>query len=590
MAIKKNRSFRSRIFISFLLVFCLFSFAILLFQYEREKENKAVLLENTLDNITVVTHNFIEQNHLYENANFKALDSLLLLLPNHNQRITIVSNNGNVLYDNFAKDITTMDNHLSRPEVQKALYQGKGSNIRKSATTNQKFYYYAKSYKGYFIRTALVYGIEVQHFLQASRVFFIFVVILFLLMWLIIELITRRLGNFISQLENFSIKAAMGEEVGNEMNFTDNELNNISQQIKTIYNRLNKAKTDLTQEKEKLFQHLNVLQEGIAFFSADNQKLLSNSHFIHYINIISDKSSISAPDILEIPEMKPVVDFIVRSKNSQTISATELPWASFTVSKGEYIFEIKAILFADKSFEIMIGDISRLEKRRLIKQQLTANIAHELKTPVASMKGYLETMKDIKNMPEEKRNYFIGRAYFQAERLSALLNDISLLNNIEEAGDLFEFKEVTVLRIINDTIENQGARLNEKAITCNVVVAPQIKVFGNEHLLTSIFQNLIENTIKYGGEGLTITIKNYHSDQKFHYFTYSDNGSGIPEEHLPRIFERFYRVDEGRSREKGGTGLGLSIVKNAVQLHKGEISVKNRAEGGVEFLFSLAKA
>lgn len=590
MSIQRNKSFQRRVFISFFAAFSIFAAAILLFQYEREKENRVKQLENTLDNITVFIHNYIEENRLMESRDFHAIDSLIDIFPDEKERITIIDSKGVVLFDSFIKDYGTMENHLQRPEIQKAFYSGVGHNIRKSATTQQEFYYYARFYQNYFVRTALVYDIEVQNFLKITRWFILFIVLLFALMWIILNFVTRHIGSFITQLKDFAVRAAVGEEIENEATFSDNELETISKQIKKIYNQLNKAKSDLSREKEKLFQHLNVLQEGIAFFHPSRERFLTNSHFIHYINIISEKSTVTAPNVLDISELKPIVDFIDQHKNDPVNSLAELPNLSITVFKNEFIFEVKAILFDDKSFEILITDISRLEKRKMIKQQLTANIAHELKTPVAALKGYLETIMTSKEIPAEKRDYFIERAFAQSERLTTLLNDISLLNNIEEGGNSYEFKEVNVGKVVTDVIDNQQFRLNDKNITCHVEISPEVTVTGNELLLSSVFLNLVENAIRYAGENVTITIRNYHSDNKYHYFSFADNGIGIGEEHLPRIFERFYRTDEGRSRQTGGTGLGLSIVKNAVQLHKGEISVRNRPEGGLEFLFSLAKA
>ncbi len=585
-----QRTYRRRIFLSFFAVFSIFTIAVFIYQFDREKEYRIGQLENKLDNISETAHQYIEHYHIFENKNFHLLDSLKNILPLSNTRLTIIDPKGVVMYDSFVSDYEYMENHLQRPEVQKSIYSGKGSSIRRSATTSQDFYYYSRYYQNYFIRTAVVYNIEVRKFLKTEHIFIVFIVFLFSLMWLILHLITRRLSDFITKLKDFAVKAGRDEDISLNTKFQDNELGVIRKQIITIYNNLKKAKDDLTLEHEKLYNHLNVLNEGIAIFNANREKILANSHFIQFINVVSDQSTITAENIFSIPEFQKVFEFTDKYIHSkEPITSKNLPQFECTISKGETYFQVKSIVFADRSFEILISDISRLEKRRLLKQQLTSNIAHELKTPLASIKGYLETLLHNHRVPEEKKRYFIEKAYGQAERLTELLNDISLLNNIEDAGELFEIKPVTVRTVINEVIENLASRLEENKINCVIDVDESVRVNGNESLLFSVFQNFMENTIRYAGKGVTVTIRKYHEDEKFCYFSYADNGTGIPEEHLPRIFERFYRIDHGRTRETGGTGLGLSIVKNAIQLHKGEISARNHPKGGLEFLFSLAK-
>lgn len=587
----KHRSYRQRIFIYFFTTFTLFSLAILLFQFDREKRYRTSQLETTLDNTAEITHRYIQHNDLIGTGRIRLLDSLLYLISEHNSRITVIDNDGKVLYDSFVSDINTLENHLNRPEVQKSLYEGKGSHIRKSASTGQDFYYYSRYYGDYYVRCAVVYDIDIQNFLKTEQVFIFFILFMFLVMWFILYLVTKRLGEFITKLRDFAVRAGKNENIDPDINFPDSEFGDIRRQIVKIYDRLKRAKDDLSAEKERLYNHLHALKEGIAFFSAKKEKILVNSHFIQYINLISERSTISAESLFEIQEFKPFITKIDRYLQPEvTISPKDLPQVQMTLAKNEMYFKIQGIIFADKSFEIVVEDITRPEKRRLLKQQLTSNIAHELKTPLASVKGYLETILNNRNMPAEKLEYFIERAFAQSERLNDLINDISLLNHIEDAGDLFKFKKTKLRPLIKDVIENLESRLNKENILVQLSVNDKVTIFGNDSLLSSIFQNLIENTINYAGSGTTIQVRQYLEDEKFYYFSYADSGKGIPEEHLGRIFERFYRIDEGRTRSKGGTGLGLAIVKNAVQLHKGEISVRNRAEGGLEFLFSLAKS
>ena len=586
-----QRTFRRRIFINFFALFSIFILAILGFQYDREKSYRVGELESILDNTTEITYRFIEHKKIFESGDFKALDTLKLLLPDPNTRITIVDKTGKVVYDSFVPDVSKVENHINRPEIQKAIQSGKGSSIRLSNTTNQKFYYYAKDFKKYVIRTAAVYNVDTAKFLSASRIFLVFIVFLFFLMWFLLHFTTRRLSEFITKLKDFALKAGQNEDISKmDINFKDDELGVIRRQIIQIYDNLKTAKDELTSEKEKLYGHLQVLKEGISIFSPENHKILANSHFIQFINMISDKSTISAEHIFSIPEFGRIVEFVeqVRNQDNQ-IPAKELPQIEYTIEKNEKFFQLRCIIFVDKSFEVLISDVTRPEKQRLLKQQLTSNIAHELKTPLSSIKGYLETLINNKSIPADKQRYFLEKAFVQSERLTDLLNDISLLNNIEDAGGLFEFKPVMLKSVLHDVIENLKSRLTAKNMECNLDIEKDVVVNGNESLLFSVFQNLVENSINYAGENTTISVRKYLEDDKYYYFQYTDSGIGILDEHLPRIFERFYRVDYGRSRENGGTGLGLSIVKNAVLLHKGEISVRNKAEGGLEFLFSLSK-
>jgi two-component system OmpR family sensor kinase/two-component system phosphate regulon sensor histidine kinase PhoR len=568
----------------------LFTAAVILFQLNREKRYKTAQLENTLENVSEVIHNYIDLYQLMNTGDFNRADTLKILIPQKNIRITIVDLKGKVLYDSFVADYSNMENHLNRPEIQKALNAETGSNIRHSETTNQEFYYHAHHYDNYFVRVAMVYDIQLKHFLKAEHFFIFFIILVFLSVGILINVVTKRLSISITKLKDFSIKAALNEPIENENEFPDNELGEIGKQIIKIYNKLRLAKNDVALEKERLFNHMNILNEGISFFKPNKEKMLANSHFIQFISTISNKSTLSAENIFTVPEFQKLNDFLnIYVSGKAEIKYNDLPQIEYTLNKNEQYFKILCIVFADRSFEVLITDITQPEKRRLLKQQLTSNIAHELKTPLASIRGYIETIMNNPAISEEKKKYFIERAFAQTERLQLLLNDISLINNIEDAGDLFEIKPVNIKRVVTDVIENLESRLLSKNIKCTLNIDDEVVVNGNDSLLASVFQNLIENSVNYAGENIKIEIKNYLEDQKYWYFSYSDNGIGIPEEHLPRIFERFYRVDSGRTRETGGTGLGLSIVKNAIHLHKGKISARNREEGGIEFLFSLMK-
>lgn len=231
------------------------------------------------------------------------------------------------------------------------------------------------------------------------------------------------------------------------------------------------------------------------------------------------------------------------------------------------------------------------EQRRIqqLKQEMTNNIAHELKTPVSSIRGYLEILLGDKPVSPEQQRYFLQRSYTQTLRLSNLISDVALINKLEEGQDLFSKEEVSVRQVVDDAVRDLESTLEKKHIAVDDRLDDGVHIVANKDLLYAIFRNLLENVAEHAGENLKVAIEIYKEDADYCYFHFYDNGCGVDNQYLGHIFDRFLRIDEGRSRQLGGSGLGLAIVKHSVLFHGGEIYAKNRDAGGLEFFFSLKK-
>lgn len=243
---------------------------------------------------------------------------------------------------------------------------------------------------------------------------------------------------------------------------------------------------------------------------------------------------------------------------------------------------------ADEANRLRLEATEAERRNRQLKQEMTSNIAHELKTPVSSIRGYLEILLSDKPVDDERRRYFLDRCFRQTLRLSDLIQDVSIINKLEESADLFPRTKVDATEVAKEAIGD----LADKAAAAGIGVSnnlPPMPLNGNHELLYCIFRNLVENSIAYAGEGINIVLETYKESPDHYFIHYYDTGKGVADEYLSRLFDRFVRIDEGRSRQNGGTGLGLSIVKHSVIFHGGEIYAKNRAEGGLEYFFSLKK-
>ncbi|MEA3317039.1 MAG: two-component sensor histidine kinase, partial [Bacteroidota bacterium] len=220
----KNLNIRKKLLIYLTVVYSIFTLLILVFQYEREKDYKQEQLENTLDNINVLTNKYIKSKRFLKTGNFYLLDSIKNIIPRENIRITIISPKGKVWYDSECSNIENMENHLHRPEIQKAIGNNFGSNIRESETTTKEYYYYAKFYSDYFIRTAAEYNIEIKNFLHVEKLFIIYLLILFIISSIVIILITKKLGETFTKLKNFAIKVSSGKTINKNISFPNDEL------------------------------------------------------------------------------------------------------------------------------------------------------------------------------------------------------------------------------------------------------------------------------------------------------------------------------------------------------------------------------
>jgi len=581
--------FSQRLFLSVIFLFLGYAVCFMLIQYKREKAYKIELLNTQLQNYNNQLCDFLADHH---GVNSDSMQSYVTTHMMPNLRVTLIEPSGKVVYDNTNANWKNFANHSSRKEVQDALMYGSGYSISRQSESIQgeEYFYSARYYPPYriIIRSALPYNLSLAEHLQADSGYLWFALIICLVLIFIFYRFTRKLGKSITKLQQFAMKADRNEPIDMDIlqTFPKNELGEISQHIIKIYKRLHRAKEALYIEREKLISHLQTSHEGLGVFTKERQEILVNNLFTQYINNISDRNLRSTNEIFDIPELQPIIEFL--NRNEGNFSKEEKRYAMH-LNKNARSFTVECIIFQDMSFEISINDITQEEEQARLKRQLTQNIAHELKTPVSSIQGYLETIISNPNIPQENVRVFLERSYAQSNRLTFLLRDISVLTRMDEAPELVEKEQVNLSKIVENILNEVALGLEEKHITVVNKLPSEVILTGSSSLLYSIFRNLTDNAIAYAGNDIQITINCFREDEKFYYFSFSDTGVGVPEEHLNRLFERFYRVDKGRSRKLGGTGLGLAIVKNAVLFHGGTIFAKNMPKGGLEFVFTLKK-
>lgn len=579
-------SYKGKLLLYFTVLFAGFALLLVVFQQNRERQYRYQLLESRLRCYADMAAGSLAKEDAPQASGGRI--SLPAVFPS-DLRLTVISRRGAVRFESDGAEPSAMGNHLDRPEVKMALAHGEGSDIRQSATAGRPFFYYAKSYGGFVVRTALPYDDQVRDFMKADNIFLWFVLMLFPVVLVVLIYIADHFGKSVAGLRHFISSAERGLVDYGHISFPDSELGEIGRTIMEKYKQLEESNRRTELERERLMRHFHYFEEGIAIFSATREKIYANPRFTQYVNTILDRPTANLDLLWEHPAFAPALEFIGLNEGRGG-QAEQTPIFRFTIpASGNIFFALQLLIYGDGSFEMTLSDVTKTEKNRLIKQQMSNNITHELRTPVSSIRGYIETLRDCQGLTEEQRAYFLERAHLQAVRLTDLIRDVALITKVEEAPETMPREALRPKQLVDDIAEELFSDIAGKGMAVENCIAEGLELRGNYSLVYSIFRNLMENSLRYAGENTRIHMECYNEDREFAYFCYYDTGKGVAEEHLHRLFERFYRVGEGRTRDCGGTGLGLSIVRNAVLFHHGDISVRNRKGGGLEFLFTLKK-
>ncbi len=549
------------------------------------------------DNLTKQTH--LSKSYLEEDSAKKVqgyeLDKIADRIGKDlDLRVTIIGLDGTVFGDSEldGDELVEVENHLYRPEVQQALKIGVGESRRFSTTVKKDMLYIATTYGKDSVQGIIRLSIPLSEIELISNrlkntlafsLFFAFIVaiiISFLLSGLIskplkeISLVAGEIarGDFSKQ-----IQVTSNDEIGD----LAKAFNYMSEQIKLRLLELNLSRSRLEAVFLSMF-------EGVMVVDVNATILLMNQPLKDFLLVKEEPTGKRPLEIIRNIEIQEIVDRALKLK--QGLESREI---SILLPEEKILLVLATPILRDGNTEgavLVFHDITELRHLEKIRQDFVANVSHELRTPISSIKGYAETLLEGALEDKENAKDFLKIIYSDSGRLARLVDDLLDLSKIESGKLKMALKPCKIKPLIERVISGLDKQAKDKSISFKVDVPKEIPdVLVDEARIAQVLLNLIDNAIKYNRENGTVTIL-AKDKAKFVQVDVSDTGVGIPEKDLPRLFERFYRVDKARSRELGGTGLGLSIVKHIISAHHGEVSVESILGQGSTFSFTIPKA
>jgi two-component system, OmpR family, phosphate regulon sensor histidine kinase PhoR len=492
-------------------------------------------------------------------------------------RITIIDGSGTVLADSEANP-GAMENHAARAEVAAALRGETGIARRRSVTTNEPYLYAAVPANVGAVRLAYplaeiekAVALAQRNLILASLV--VLPLVIFLALW-IAHSITQRLDRvtrFAEQVAAGNFDARIQDSARDELSRAADALNRTAERLKWSF------QAEITSRKQ-LETLLDSMQEAVIAVGPDSRVRWLNGRMKTLISKDVQLGS-SLVELTRNPDLLNAFRATLESgEAAQARIQSFVPGRSFLATIAPV---------ADQGAVAVLHETTAIEQAEKTRRDFIANVSHELRTPLTSIRGYAETTLD--GHLDASVRQFMDIIHKNTMRMIRLTEDLLVLARVESGEESFRLESVSVAQLMQDVRESFREMATQRGYSLQVETAPRGQVLVDADKILQVFTNLFDNAMKYATPGTTISVGARNAGNMIEFFV-SDSGSGIPSEHLPRLFERFYRVDKARSLESGGTGLGLAIVKHIVLKHNGQVRVESRVNQGSTFYFTLPAA
>ena len=546
-----SKIFRSSFFTAFLvLIISIVMIMGVLFEY----------FENQIETELKSEANYI--SHALENEGLDYFDGF-----ESEKRVSIIDFDGNVIYDNTA-DISTLDNHKERDEIRDAISRGTGKSSRYSDTLAEKTVYYAIKLDNFILRVSTTQYTIVTVLLGLLQPM---IIVLVLALILCFVLSSRVAKSIVKPINDIDIDNPEKNDIYEELSPL---LSKISKQKRTIKRQLDEA----TKQREEFNLITENMSEGFLLIDKETMLLTHNSAALRLLGIDTALGG-SVLSLCRVKEFRDVVEKSLSGENAKETMV--LDNASYRLIANP-VYENDSVIGA----VIIIVDVTETENREALRREFTANVSHELKTPLTSISGFAELMKNG-GTPEETVIDFSSLIYKEAQRLITLVSDIIKISELDERQTPYEITDIDIYKISQDVLERLQAIAKEKNISLNLI-GESACISGAEKIVDEMIYNLCDNAIKYNKENGSVDVIINSSDKKVKLIV-RDTGIGIPQSEQQRVFERFYRVDKSHSKKVGVTGLGLAIVNHGAMYLDAEVSLKSTEGKGTSVTLEFNK-